>query len=230
MAVFVSAALWAGVAWSADAQPSLLLPGAAPLHRKQGETSWGVTAAWSDIEDLSFLEIGPSAQGVLAASDRIALFGTLVLSPITPGALGLVGARYVVWERPGLTVAPMGGVFWRVEAEPWSLWAINALGVAVEGGWERVRLDVSLPLAGARVATNTWPVESRGLPGPLLLSFVEAGVTVKLDDHSSIRLGALSLLPTAVYRYEGSRWIAEASVSTLGRASVVSARFGVGAF
>lgn len=213
-------------ALAADRQPSIVLPGAAPLAERTGETSWGVAGGYLASDTLTG-ELGPQVTGLWGMTDKIAISGGLAVSILSPSVWPELGARYLIYSSEQLSIAPFAVLVGRYRIKPADLYTLSALGVAFEGGWERVRLDASVPLVGYTTGSN-YPRGSTGLPGSYLLLTLEAGVSVALNERHSLRLGVLSVLPTVSWRYDAPAWFLESSVSSLGTISVGQVRAGIG--
>ena len=213
-------------ALAADRQPSLVLPGAVPLPARTGETSWGLAGGYV-AGDLDQGDLGPIVTGLWGVGDKIALSGGLGFSVLAPAAWPVIGARYVIVANERLNIAPFAVIVGRYRVKPADFYTLSALGVAVEGGWERVRLDASVPLVGYTTGSN-YPRGSTGLPGSYLLLTLEAGASVTVTDRHSLRLGVMSVLPTLSWRYDADAWFLESSVSSVGSISVLQVRAGIG--
>ena len=209
----------------ADPQPAQVLPGAAPIDRRTGETSWGLAAGYATGEPAWWVA-GAVLTGIWGVSERVAVNGGLGLSVPEASVWPMVGVRVMVLDRPELHVAPFAVLVGRYRTDNHTLFTVSGLGLAAEGGWERVRLDASVPLVGA-TRGSTWPSSSTGLPQPFLLSTLEAGVTLRLTEAHDLRVGVLSLLPTVSWRYAPGRWFLEASVSSFGLQGAAQARAGL---
>lgn len=217
---------------AADPQPTVVLPSAAELPARTGETSWGLVGGFGALSERSWVDGGVLMQGVWGASNRLALTGSALGSPFSRSTWGGVGASYVVYDG-SLRVAPFGVVLARVHFAEDESALLYALGIAVEGGWSRVRLDASVPLVGGLRGADA-EAGPTGLPGPLVLATLEAGVSIVLGAPATpaaahtLRLGTLSVLPAIGWRYEGARWHIETTAASLGVASALSVRAGVG--
>lgn len=213
-------------ALAADRQPSLVLPGAASIPARTGETSWGVAGGYWVSDELQG-ELGPIVTGLWGVNDKIALSGGLGFSVLNPSAWPVVGARYLIVTGERFNVAPFAVIVGRYRVKPADFYTLSALGVALEGGWERVRLDASVPLVGYTTGSN-YPRGSTGLPGNYLLLTLEAGASFTINEHHALRLGVMSVLPTLSWRYDAPTWFLESSVSSIGEISVMQARAGIG--
>jgi len=81
-----------------------------------------------------------------------------------------------------------------------------APGLALEGGWEHIRLDLS----GAPLALWLGAPLHGGPPFfPVIIPAVEGGITGRIGAHHAVRLGGV--LPTVTYRFTSDRFYLEGS-------------------
>lgn len=217
---------------AADPQPATVLPGAAEVPARTGETAWGLVAGLGVLTDPAWADGGIIGQGVWGASDRLTLTGTALGSPFSRSAWGGFGASYLVYAGT-VRIAPFGVALARAHLAEDEAAVLYALGIALEGGWSRVRLDASVPLAGGLRGADA-EAGPTGLPGTLVLTTAEAGVSVVLGPegsraaHHTLRIGNLSALPSLTWRAEGERWHVESTLASMGVASAICVRAGVG--
>jgi len=183
-------------AQAAELTPSLALPSAVAIEGGGGQAALGavVSGGASPVASVTL-------RGAVGITDRLALSGGLR----EPWGGLLLGLRYTVVQTDGFRFAPY--VFATVdddlvtfapsEARP----ALGAgVGVALEGGGEAFRYDLSLPL----VASNIDPLAS-----PLRVPFAGAtlGVSVRVVNHHTVRVGVESTFaPGISWRYARERW------------------------
>lgn len=109
----------------------------------------------------------------------------------------LVGtsARYHVIQTPAFGLAPWVAGTWGLRSGP-DLGLLVG-GIAIEGGGDWVRADLSVPLVGAGLMDGEWGV----MASPLLWAASEGGLTFRPSQAHSWRIAATSLIPHIDYRY-----------------------------
>lgn len=100
-------------------------------------------------------------------------------------------------------------------------------GVAMEGGWDRVRLDLSTSLAGATRAVPDFFNDPMVWYPPNALAFTEAGVSIRLNEHNDLRVGLISLVPGVRWRHEQDRWFVEAGLASAGAITLAEGQVGL---
>lgn len=158
-----------------DGQRTVYLPSAAPLTAGEGHAGVGIVGFFMLPDDRGGALAG-TAEALWSPVDRLAISVNAGLG-FERGLFG--GLRYNVVDDPAFRLAPFVGVtgFYNTD------WMFAA-GLAVEGGWERVRFDASLPVLALSL-------EDGELYSPLdPLSGSEVGVAF-VRDASVIRLGSL---------------------------------------
>lgn len=187
--------LLCAAARAAEFTPALALPSAVALGAGQGQAAAGAALATGDPPLLS-----GTLRANIGLTSRLALSGGLR----APWGGLLLGLRYNVVERPEVRVAPF--VFGAaseslVTGTSRSGDSLAAgLGVALEGGWPKARLDASVPL----VVTTVNPLVAP-LYAPLALG--SYGLTIHLTRRHDVRLALESFAaPSVTVRYARDRW------------------------
>lgn len=130
-------------------QPGQFSPGAAPAQAGSYAAGIGAGAFAAAIPGgMAF--VAASVQGSAAPTDALLIQGTGVMSTQrTDDAveLGILGARWLAYDRNAVRVAPYGIAMGIVSAAGST--GIGAAGLAIDAGWRRVRFDANLPLIGA---------------------------------------------------------------------------------
>jgi len=203
-----------------DVQPSRYLPSASPIESGRGEVEVGGFAG---------LGIAGTVAVNAAVADRFVIGaninGFYVPVPFSGLAMhtypAFVSARYDLTESDGLNVAPFALI--GASYTPYFYDAIHPstgqprevlahtdgftmMGVAIEGGSDKLRFDLSAPLAGL-----TWQPELNNqlrFVHAYLLS--ELGLTWRIEDGHSVRLGTLlAILPNVAYRHDWANMFVE---------------------
>ncbi|MCB9765538.1 MAG: hypothetical protein H6739_37535 [Alphaproteobacteria bacterium] len=223
---------------AALANPPTALPDAAPREPGAAHVAVGALGALS-VED-PWGAVGGYLGAERAFGDRLLLQARLPAiwmpnpQPLRTGPSlgGVVGAasvsfRGTVVDKPALHLAPyvmLGGLTSYSAPAGLRGGGLGLLGVAMEGGGERVRVDASLSVLGLA-----------GSPGggtPLFfapwtaVAFSEGGVSFPILEGHRLRLGLLSMLPTVGWMFEHEQLTAEVSVSSLGIFNVGRAELG----
>ncbi|MDP2314433.1 MAG: hypothetical protein Q8P41_16140 [Pseudomonadota bacterium] len=193
--------LAAAPAFAAEPVPTLAMPTAVALEAGTGQAGVGALAVGGDSPSGAV-----TLRGAVGITDRLAISGGLM----EPRGGLLLGLRYNVYQSDTFRVAPF--VFGIAdddlvtEAPIDTLGALSAgLGVALEGGGQTFRFDLSLPL----VATGIDP-----LANPLYVPLVggSLGVTVQAHRRHALRFGIESLAaPAVTWRYAADRWYLQAT-------------------
>lgn len=147
---------------------------------------------------------------------------------VGPDCWAQVGARWLLLDKPGFHLAPF--LVAADHAGPSSLDHRLAarLGLAVEGGWEHLRLDLSLPLFGVQYFWDPSVETQLSLLSPLEAVLpLEGGVAWRFDDHHAVRLGLLGILPAVGWETRMERWTVHAVAASMGANSLFLARVGV---
>ncbi|MDP6935484.1 MAG: hypothetical protein QGG40_21360, partial [Myxococcota bacterium] len=180
-----------------------LLPSAVPMTSGGAfaeinlDTVIGPDFAWSLAQ----------VRGVYAASDRVvinAIGGTVLDYGLTTDE-GLfaawypsLGVSYLVSDDESFRLAPFTQTAFNIYLADGGA-HIAAAGLAMEGGGERIRGDLALPLVVASWAVESSdlelfiPIDSDGISSILLL--VEGGVSYRLTEQDTLRLGKTTVLP-----------------------------------
>ena len=185
-------------AFATDADPGLVFPGASTMAAGSGE--FGLSAGLGQPGWSPNWGLGYHAQGGYAPTDSLAVTAQGVLGENGGGMVAL-GARYRFAVGEGFAVAPfvLGTSTGPAEMP------VLLPGLALEGGWQHVRLDLAVPVAMV------------GIEGPQLQALLlhEAGVTFVSGQHR-LRLGTTTIAsPTVSYRWTGDAFYVEAAVADL---------------
>lgn len=205
-----------------DGQPGWVHPGAAPLaadHASLGvgvlnmtETYFGIASGEFRFEESA----GAMARGTWAPTDRLLVTGAggvLLLDMEYPIPFGVLGVRWNLIEGEHLNL----GAFADGGVGPRPQWAASA-GIAVEGGGEHLRVDVSLPLTGLLREPNTKcdtcdPADNYMFFPPWFAPLLgEAGVSLALGERDALRLGTASMLPNLRWRHGWEDWYFDAAL------------------
>jgi hypothetical protein len=188
-------------AQAAELTPALALPSAVALEAGGGQAALGAVVSGGATPVASV-----TLRGAVGITDRLAVSGALR----EPWGGLLLGLRYNVVETDGFRLAPYA--FATVDddlvtfAPSEARLALAAgVGVALEGGGESFRYDLSLPL----VASNVDPLAS-----PLRVPFAGAtlGVSVRVASRHVVRVGVESTFaPGITWRYARERWYLQAT-------------------
>lgn len=189
---------------SAGGGPGVVLRGDAALPALRLAGRWASQA--------SGLAVSATATGLASAEADV--FATL-------------GARWMVVDREAFHLAPFVSTAAHWGVSPLDTRLTARVGLAVEGGGDRVRGDASLYLTGLQFFPAP-TVETRmsalsGLEGALP---VELGARVLLGEHHSLRVGLLSIFPLISYRYEAAALYAELGLGSMGANSLALGRVG----
>ena len=144
-----------------------------------------------------------------------------------PDLFAVAGVRWSVVDHPGFHLAPFAVVADHVGPSSLDHRATARLGLAVEGGGEHLRLDLSLPLVGGQYFWDP-DVETRlSLLSPLetVLS-LEGGVGWRFGDHHTAHLGLVGILPALGWETRTDRWVVHVVAASMGPNSLFLARVG----
>ncbi|MCA9494655.1 MAG: hypothetical protein KC656_02095 [Myxococcales bacterium] len=219
---------WTAAALAADPSPGLLLPSAGPAEAGDVEVAvvgghvgldllgtttvgggGGLRASWAPTDRWWFEVSG----GALAGETRtcaLLIVGTGGGGCSDPetwvGGASSIAGRVLLARSPGFGLAAIGGLAGGADED--GLFGVGVLGLAVEGGSERVRVDLSM--TGA-----IWQAEDE--PHPWLLPVGEGGVSLLLGTEARhrLRFGLAELAPDASWRYDADRWFVGAGVTGL---------------
>lgn len=200
-----------------DAQPGHVLPGAVPADQATVTAAAGAGTIIENYFGVASGEfkgdvaLGAFVQGTAALTDRLAvnvggaLLGMDLGQEATWGFT--FGARYNLVEGDTFRLAPF------LASARWAWEGIEgaAAGLALEGGGDRVRWDLSLPLVGvmsdrAKDCPGCYEVQ------PYMPIFGEAGVSVALGEHDLLRVGTTSAAPNVAWRHLRERWFLGATL------------------
>jgi len=187
---------------------TVLLPEASPLE--QGHGSAVAQGIANDIADTW------SATGMVRArigvTDRF-IVGAHVGPYLYPDPtrlwayepmdahLGGLQMHYNVLQSDSFNLGPWVGAIGAIRPDTTTVY--TATGMALEGGGELVRYDLSVPLfLGALSADG-----ATGALTPLILAGSEGGLTFHPHEEHSLRVGATSLIPHLDYRYTADNGI-----------------------
>jgi len=197
----------AAVAW---AHPGIVHPDAAPTDVGEVSVALGMGVLGeirSGIHDP--YDSGPllaEAEAGWAPTDALRVdlaCGMLVYSGDLVAPLIRVGARYLAATRKGLGIAPFADVI--VLDSTW----LSSVGIALEGGWESVRLDIALPLFSASDLGF-----KDGTIVPLFPPFswitAEAGITWSPVPAHALRLGLVGWAPNLCWTIRFDRYFLNA--------------------
>jgi hypothetical protein len=175
--------LLATVAHAADGVDGVLLPGASPLEATASIGAWAGGGAALFAGSVGFVGVEAS----LALGPRWALFATgFVSTPeIELGPTQLTSLRWLAVDRPGVHLAPMLSV---VSIYERPLQGSVGPGLAMEGGGERWRFDLSVPTI-AGVGAHFDDYGEYGLGPAILAEASELGVTRHGDGAGRFRIG-----------------------------------------
>ncbi|HNC98464.1 MAG TPA: hypothetical protein PKY30_03140 [Myxococcota bacterium] len=216
--------LWVALAAAADSSPATYLPGAAAMEKGSVQVGGGLgmySYAFTGGGDGALI---PYVAAEVAPADRLVLYGSLmafadlenvpVFTPTRPTAV--VALRYNAVEKSSFSLAPWVGlqvgtpVLGDRSGRSFDL----AAGLAMEGGSERIRWDLSVPLF--------WYDGSQGLYGCgegsgaellCLTGTTEAGATFRLAPEWSLRVGKGPATALAVgFRVDKPRWYLETTL------------------
>lgn len=219
---------------------TFVLPGAHEQADTRAELAVGpVMIASSD----PWVAVGGEIEGSLRLGDRAELrlrtpvFGLPGApergSNLPSGAIiggPIFGARFLAVDTPKFRLAPtlvLAGFGSASSTGGRGSGLMVMAGLAIEGGWDKVRLDLSTSLLGATRAVPDF------FDGPLLwippnaLVFSEAGVSFPIGEHHALRLGMLSTVPSVRWRYDADRFYIDAGVASLGVINLAQAHLGV---
>ncbi len=184
-----------------------VLPDAVPTLQGSGEISMSV-------DGTAYVGVSSTVRARLAATDRIRLDTALVGFQGFGGTgwdlPGYLGARYRIHESEALSVASFVGMAWSYSPKqtikhkalpvvvPAAFDLFPGVGIALEGGSRRIRMDLAAAAAS-----------SLDLERPIVVA--EAGVTLNLTDADSLRVGGLAMMdellpaPSISYRHAWDR-------------------------
>ena len=195
-----------------DTQPGHVLPGA--VAAEHGTVTAGAGAG-TIIENYfgiasgdfhSDASVGGFVQADASATDRLAFNAGFAYMAMDLGEYTTwgftVGARYNVVQRPSFRLAP----FVAYAGWQWVGTYGTGLGVAMEGGGERFRWDLSLPLVGLMSDRLVDDCLACYEFQPYLPLFGEAGLSAALGDHDLLRLGTTSYAPNLSYQHVADSW------------------------
>lgn len=210
----------ASAALAADPTPTAVLPSAAPAPGGTGEVALtlghgalldflgsstqlygvGLRAGWAPTDEVRF-ELAAGAD-VRDATSCGLWYGSCSDDSGAEGGLAL-SARYRIAPTRGFALAPIVGVF---AAQGLDTAVGGAVGVAVEGGGDRVRGDLSL-MCGVGVMA--------GVPGVVPAGEGGVSLLVGRERRHALRLGVVEVVPDLSWRYEGKGWMVGAGVTGL---------------
>ena len=186
---------------AADGQSGLLAPGAEPMQAGQASVGAGGAAGLLIFSGPAGLGL---VEGSVALHDRVAMGGALLGGlAVDVGGGGLLWARGSLVEHDAFRLAPyaFGGA---VTTEGLG----GGVGLAMEGGFPRVRLDVSAPLVLVRHRPQ---VEQERTEVDWLPLYGEAGVSLLIGEERRHRLRAG--VPMLTWRYQGETFYVEGGVT-----------------
>lgn len=203
MSTLFALAAIAAPALAGDLSSSLWHPGAEPMD--SGYV--GTIALASASSDHAGTWVG--ATGAVSPTPRLAASGTALVAFGSTLVSG--GVRFNVVDTRWFRAAPVlfGAVYDHTEGE--TSHGIGAgLGVALEGGFTRVRFDTFVPIYVA--SAEEGPV----LPGQRLPGFNswDVGMTVRMGGahRNRLRFGAGSDGGTLGYQHVGEHWFLESAM------------------
>lgn len=199
--LLLAATALAPPALAADLVPALVMPTAVALPPGTGQAGIGTMVTAGTAPGVAV-----TLRGAVGITDRLALSGGLM----EPAGGLLLGLRYNVVQTDTFRFAPF--VFGLADDDLVTLSPADAgralsagVGVALEGGAETFRFDLSLPLVSTSHDPLVYPlhVPIRGM------SF---GVGVRLGTRHSLRFGVESRFsPGVTWRYAPDRWYVQAT-------------------
>jgi hypothetical protein len=221
--MFTLLALWSVPAVASDATDGTLLPGARPLD---STVSLGISGVGAGALLVGTI-VGAGVEGSLGLTERVSLAGFAGWTRTTGWdeggasfATSLLAVRYLAVNRDELHLAPLLTV-----ATAWRRPVVGSagLGVAVEGGSERWRGDLTVP---SLIGVGAVLIDGReyGLAFRLASTGAEAGVTSRLGKGHELRIGVPSL---TTWRYRGKNAYFELSGTFLLVAASGAAEVGV---
>jgi hypothetical protein len=213
MILLFSAISYASPAWYAPdaAEHSSLELGIGPTVVLRGDT-----APAGGRVDLTF------------SSGRSAIFATgSFLASAQPDGFATLGYRVQVLSGP-FHLAPFLSVAGHFGSSYLDNRLTGRLGIALEGGGEHWRADLSLPLFGAAWFPAPKVEENFSLLYPIEFALtIEAGLSYHINPQHRLRLGLVGIFPALSYRYDAlAGWLAEVLAGTMGRNSLFQARWG----
>ena len=195
-----------------DSQPGLWFPGATPMEAGKGHIAMGAAGVLGLDEE----EVRLHMDGTYALSDKTALSGVVYFPDKLDGwyPLALIGVRSIVVEHESFHLAPFGVLDVIAYADDGFKAGVGVMaGVAMEGGWEKFRLDASVPLIGIGLNGAISDDEPR-FPGGFQWRYTEYGLSWMADERNVFRVGARDLyLWTVTYRTFWDLWFLEASAA-----------------
>jgi hypothetical protein len=216
--------LLVALAAAADSSPATYLPGAAALEKGTVQVGGGLgffSYAFTDGGDGALI---PYVAAEAAPADRLVIYGGLlafadlenvpVFSPTRPTVLAAI--RYNVVEKSSFALAPWAGfqvgspVLGDRSGRSFDLVA----GLAMEGGSERIRWDLSLPLFWYDALFGLYGCGGgSGAEILCLTAATEGGVTVHLAEEWSLRVGKGPATALSIgFRVDKPKWYVETTL------------------
>lgn len=216
------------------------LPDAHEQDESLGDASIGpMVVASSD----PWVALGGKLEASLRLGDRteLRLQAPLIGLPGSPergsnlpsGALvtgALVSARVLAVDTPHFRLAPtflLAGYGSASTTGGGGSGVMPMVGVAMEGGWEKVRLDLSTSLFGASRALPDFFRDPMLWYPPMSLALTEAGVSFPIGEYNSLRIGLISMVPCVRWRYETERWFIDAGLASAGFINLAQGQLGM---
>ena len=185
--------LFAAFSDSAVAGSSVWLPDAVAVDTGAGEVFVSSTLG---VDEVGLYHAGQLG-GTVCVTDELAVDVQAILvnaQGVDLGA-GTFAARYNLVQTDAFRLGPWVGA---VIAGYGQAEVGGFIGLAVEGGSERLRADASIPLWGVTDVSEEGAVRSTEVYAPLVS---EAGLSFYPAPEHRIRVAAVSLLPYLGYQY-----------------------------
>ena len=203
--MLTSLALAVASAHASDLPTSLWHPGAGAMDRGFGYAGTALVGAAG--EDYAGTWVGATAG--IAPTKRLSASGTL-LAAVGSTVIG-GGARFNIIESRWLRAGPvLFGAAWDHNEATNSRALGGGVGVAVEGGFTRVRFDAFVPLLVGTVEEGPL-IPTERLPG---FDAWNLGMTIRMGDSHANRLrGAASSDGLSfAYQHVGEHWFMETAI------------------
>lgn len=216
--------LLAALTYAADSSPSLYLPGAAPLEAGTIQVGGGLGFYSYYFADGGDGALIPFVAVEAAPIEGLVIYGSLmtfsdlentpILSPTRPTAA--IAARYNALQTERISLAPwlamqLGSpVFGDRSGSSFDL----ALGLAMEGGSESIRWDLSLPVFWVDAAQGAYGCgDLNGAAALCELGAIEGGVSFRIKEAWSVRVGKGPTTALAIgARMDQPKWYVEATL------------------